>query len=84
MAKESEGYLRNGQVVDVDNCCITHFPAPVLAQPAEPIGEITDDVRRLAGKMVDIMLENKGIGLAGPQAGVGLQIFVVCVWLQRQ
>ncbi len=65
--------------MDVDNCCITHFPAPVLAQPAKPIAEITDDVRRLADKMVDIMLENKGIGLAGPQAGVGLQIFVVSV-----
>jgi peptide deformylase len=65
--------------MDVDNCCITHFPAPVLAQPAKPIGEITDDVRRLADRMVDIMLENKGVGLAGPQAGVGLQIFVVSV-----
>jgi peptide deformylase len=29
--------------------------------------------------MIDIMLEHKGVGLAGPQAGVDLQIFVVSV-----
>jgi len=58
-------------------CCITYFPVPVLAQAAEPIEEITDDIRKLAEGMVDIMLENKGIGLAGPQAGVNLRIFVV-------
>jgi len=49
----------------------------VLARPAKPIAEITDDVCRLAEKMIDIMLQNKGVGLAGPQAGVDLQIFVV-------
>ena len=65
--------------MDVDKCCITHFPAPVLAKPANPIEKITDDVRRLADRMIDIMLENKGVGLAGPQAGVDLQIFVVSV-----
>ena len=62
--------------VDIDKCCITHFPAPVLARPAEPIDEITDDIRRLADKMIDIMLERKGVGLAGPQVGVNLRIFV--------
>ena len=65
--------------MDLSRCCITHFPAPVLAKPANPIEEITDDVRRLADRMIDIMLENKGVGLAGPQAGVDLQIFVVSV-----
>jgi peptide deformylase len=29
--------------------------------------------------MIDIMLENKGVGLAGPQAGVDLRIFTVSV-----
>ncbi len=79
MAKVRQGYLRNGQIVDLSKCCITRFPAPVLGRAAKPIEEITDDVRRLADKMIDIMLENKGVGLAGPQAGVDLQIFVVSV-----
>ena len=79
MVKVRQGYLRNGQIVDLSKCCITRFPAPVLARPAKPIEEITDDVRQLADRMIDMMLENKGVGLAGPQAEVDLQIFVVSV-----
>ena len=61
---------------DFEKCCLTHFPAPVLAQVAKPIEEITDDIRTLAGKMIDLMIETKGVGLAGPQVGVNLRIFV--------
>lgn len=63
--------------IDVEKCRITHYPASVLGAPARPIEEIDDDVRRLVEKMADIMLENKGMGLAGPQAGVPLRIFIV-------
>lgn len=65
--------------MDADNCQMTCFPAPVLGQVADPIEEINDHIRRLAGKMIDIMVEQKGVGLAGPQAGVNLRIFVVSV-----
>ena len=44
---------------------------------AKPVEEINDDIRQLADRMKDIMVEAKGIGLAGPQAGVNLRIFVV-------
>ena len=44
---------------------------------AKPVAEINDDIRQLADRMMDIMVEAKGIGLAGPQAGVNLRIFVV-------
>lgn len=63
--------------LEIDKCRMTRFPAPVLAQVAEPVEEITDDIRKLADKMIDIMVEQKGVGLAGPQAGVNLRIFVV-------
>ena len=63
--------------MDISKCSITRFPAPVLARPAKPIDQINDNIRRLAEKMIDIMLETRGVGLAGPQAGVDLQIFVV-------
>ena len=71
-------------MVDVDKCCITHFPAPVLGRQAKAVGEITDDIRRLADKMIEIMLETKGVGLAGPQAGVDLSIFVASVDSTRE
>ncbi len=63
--------------IDVEKCRITRYPEKVLAVKAEPVEEINENVRRLADKMVDIMIETKGIGLAGPQAGVGLRIFVI-------
>jgi len=63
-------------MVDVEKCRITRYPAPVLAQKAELIEVIDDNIAALAEKMKDIMVANKGVGLAGPQAGVGLRIFV--------
>ena len=51
---------------DFEKCCLTHFPAPVLAQVAKPIEEITDDIRTLAGKMIDIMLETKVVPIRVP------------------
>jgi peptide deformylase len=64
-------------MIDVDKCRMTRLPSSVLGQPTRPIEEIDDDVRRLVEKMTDIMLENKGMGLAGPQAGVALRIFII-------
>ncbi|MFA5292887.1 MAG: peptide deformylase [Phycisphaerae bacterium] len=61
---------------DVKKCCITRWPMPVLLRRAEPIEKIDDAICALAEKMKDIMVEHKGVGLAGPQAGVGLRIFV--------
>ena len=63
--------------LDIGNCRITHYPADVLAKRAEPIEKIDDNIRQLVQKMTDIMLENKGIGLAAPQAGVSLRLFII-------
>ncbi len=70
--------------MDTEKCRIRHYPAEVLAKPAEPIEKIDDDIRRLVEKMTDIMLANKGIGLAGPQVGVPLQIFIISLNGTRQ
>lgn len=70
--------------MDVDKCNITHYPADVLATRARPIEKIDHNIRRLVEKMTDIMLENKGIGLAGPQAGVPLRIFIVSLDANRE
>jgi peptide deformylase len=40
------------------------------------VEKIDGDIRILADKMIDIMVKQKGVGLAGPQAGVPLRIFV--------
>jgi len=71
-------------MIDIEKCKITHYPADVLAKPAEPIKNIDDNIRRLVEKMTDIMLENKGIGLAAPQVGVSLRLFIISLDGTRQ
>lgn len=66
-------------MVDIEKCHITHYPAKVLAEPSKPIDKIDDNIRQLVEKMTEIMFTHKGIGLAGPQAGVPLRIFIVCL-----
>ena len=64
-------------MMDIDKCQITHYPAGVLGKRAKPVEDIDDNILRLVDKMIDIMLKNKGIGLAAPQAGVSLRLFII-------
>ncbi len=66
-------------MIDVDKCDITYYPARVLSKRAEPVAKIDETIRRLVEKMTDLMIEHKGIGLAAPQAGVPLRLFVVAL-----
>jgi peptide deformylase len=71
-------------MVDVQKCRITHYPADVLAGRAKPVEKIDDNIRQLVQKMTDIMLENKGVGLAAPQAGVPLRLFIISLGGTRE
>ena len=64
-------------MVDVNKCRMTRYPAKVLAKPAKPVEHIDEDVRLLVQKMADIMFKHKGIGLAAPQAGINLRLFII-------
>jgi peptide deformylase len=55
---------------------IVQYPHPSLRHPAQRLTAIDDKVRRVAAKMVDLMYENRGLGLAGPQVGLPFRIFV--------
>ena len=50
---------------------------PVLREHAAPIGEVDDEVRALAGDMLDTLAEAEGVGLAGPQVGASRRIIIV-------
>ncbi len=54
-----------------------HYPAEVLARKAKPIENIDDNIRQLVNKMTEIMIEHKGVGLAAPQVGVPLRLFII-------
>jgi peptide deformylase len=58
---------------------ILRFPDPRLRRPALPVGDIDDTLRRLAADMLDTMYAAPGRGLAGPQVGAMLRIFVMDV-----
>jgi peptide deformylase len=64
-------------MIDADNWHMTHYPAQVLTQSARPIEKIDESIHRLVEKMTGTMIENKGVGLAGPQVGVPLRIFII-------
>ncbi len=53
------------------------FPDPRLKRVAQPIAEITDDVRALARDMLDVMYDEPGIGLAAPQIGESVRLIVL-------
>jgi peptide deformylase len=64
-------------MIDIDKCQLTHYPADVLAGQASPVEKIDDNLSRLVEKMIDVMFKNKGVGLAAPQIGVPLRLFVI-------
>ena len=55
---------------------IVHYPDPVLRQRAKPVAKVDEFVRDLVKEMFEIMAEEDGIGLAAPQVGESLRIFV--------
>lgn len=50
-----------------------------LRQPAEPVAEITDDIRALVAEMRETMHEASGVGLAAPQVGIYQRIITIYV-----
>jgi peptide deformylase len=49
---------------------------PVLREPARPVTEFDRRLRTLRDDMVETMYDAPGVGLAGPQVGISLRMFV--------
>jgi len=62
--------------VDVSNLRIRTYPDPVLRARTEPIERIDEEVRSVAERMIGLMREAEGIGLAAPQVGLPWRLFV--------
>ena len=56
---------------------ITKLGEDVLRQKATPVTEINDDIRKLAEDMFDTMIAANGVGLACPQVGLSIRMFVI-------
>jgi peptide deformylase len=53
------------------------FPDPRLRRRGEAIGEITDELRKLAANMLETMYDEPGVGLAATQVGAAVRLAVV-------
>ncbi len=49
---------------------------PVLREPAKPVTEFDRRLRALHDDMLETMYAAPGVGLAGPQVGISLRLFV--------
>ena len=56
---------------------ILRYGEQLLHQPAAAVPEITPQIQQLIDDMIETMYAAPGIGLAAPQVGAGLRIFVV-------
>jgi len=63
---------------------ICEFPEAVLRRKAAPVTVIDDALQRLIDDMIQTMYAAPGIGLAAPQVGIALQLFVIDVTSGRE
>lgn len=58
---------------------IIYLGNPILRKKASPVEALTDEIKTLVNEMFEAMEEKNGIGLAAPQIGVSLRLFVMQV-----
>jgi len=62
---------------------IVRYGADVLHQPAAPVEAVTPDIQKLIDDMIQTMYAAPGVGLAAPQVGVGVRLFVCDISVGR-
>jgi peptide deformylase len=62
--------------IDLAALRIIHYPDPRLREDCTPLEAVDESVRALAERMFELMFQAKGVGLAAPQVGVSVCMFV--------
>lgn len=62
--------------LDPAKLSVIHYPDPRLRARSKEISKITDEVVTVARRMLQLMHEAPGVGLAAPQVGLNLRMFV--------
>jgi peptide deformylase len=58
---------------------MVYYPSDILKKVCDPVGEVTEEIKQLARDMLLTMMLEGGVGLAAPQIGKSLRMFVVDV-----
>jgi peptide deformylase len=64
------------RAIDLPSLQVVKYPDPRLKEICTPIDTIDEPLIRLVEGMWRLMLESSGVGLAGPQVGVTVRLFV--------
>jgi peptide deformylase len=56
---------------------IVKYPDPRLRRVAQPVKTFDERLKALAGRMLQLMREHRGVGLAAPQVGISERMFVM-------
>lgn len=56
---------------------ITEYPAEVLGRVGQPVTEFDEELEKLCEEMFATMYAAEGVGLAAPQIGLNLRLFVM-------
>lgn len=62
---------------DGEVATIRTYPDPILRERAQEVVEFGDDLRKLVADLATTMYASGGVGLAAPQIGVPLRVFIV-------
>jgi peptide deformylase len=65
-------------IADPSKLLIELYPTEILRTKA-PITELSDEVKNVADRMVELMQSAEGLGLAAPQVGISWRLFVAQV-----
>ncbi|HXG83739.1 MAG TPA: peptide deformylase [Pyrinomonadaceae bacterium] len=56
---------------------ITEYPEAVLGRVGEAVTEFNEELEKLCGEMFETMYDAEGVGLAAPQIGLSMRLFVM-------
>lgn len=74
-----ENYILTGKKLP-----IVTYPDPVLSAVAQPVTQFDESLKELVRDMLYTMYQAPGIGLAAPQIGESLRLFVIDVTYERE
>lgn len=63
---------------------VKKYGSSVLRVVAEPVKEVNDEIREILSNMVETMFASDGVGLAAPQVGFSLRMFVCNVGMEEE
>lgn len=64
-------------MTDPKNFDVVLFPDPVLRKETEEITAFDDELKSVVEGMFERMFESQGVGLAAPQVGLSMRLFVL-------